>query len=90
MLISIVSILACLTSTVSLLPQVYKTYKTKSVDDLSSLMLWNFCACSLLWIVYGLLTDSATVWVTNIIMLIFSIILVYFKIRYGTKNEKAK
>jgi len=89
MLIFIVSVLACFTSTISLIPQVYKTYRTKSVDDLSSVMLWNFCLCSLLWIIYGLLTDSKTVWVTNVIMLVFSVILVYFKIRYdGKKSEQ--
>jgi len=85
MFIFIISFLACATSTVSLIPQVYKTYKSKSVDDLSTIMLWNFCLCSLLWIVYGLATDSITVWVTNVIMLIFSVMLVYFKIKYGGK-----
>lgn len=86
MFIFIISFLACATSTVSLVPQVYKTYKSKSVEDLSSVMLWNFCICSLLWIVYGITTDSITVWVTNVIMLIFSIILVYFKVKYERKK----
>lgn len=86
MFIFIMGTLACLTSTISLIPQIYKTYQTKSVEDLSSVMLWNFCICSLLWIVYGFTTDSATVWITNIIMLVCSIILVVFKLKYTGKD----
>ena len=87
MFIFIIGTLACITSTVSLVPQIYKTYQTKSVEDISSLMLWNFCACSVLWIIYGFSTGSITVWITNIIMLFCSIILLIFKIKYGPDNE---
>lgn len=86
MFIFIIGTLACLTSTISLVPQIYKSYKTKSVEDLSSIMLWNFCICSILWIVYGFTTESATVWITNVIMLVCSIILVVFKVRYGDND----
>ena len=82
MLISIIGFLAGLTSTISLLPQIYKTYKSKTTRDLSMIMLINFAICSILWIIYGHLTDTMSVAVTNVIMLICSIILIYFKWHY--------
>jgi len=86
MFLSIISVLACLTSTIALLPQIHKTYVTKSAEDLSSLMLWNFCLCSALWTAYGVMTYSKTVWITNVIMLIFSMWLIYLKFIYSKKN----
>ncbi|MBP9792185.1 MAG: hypothetical protein KBC27_03130 [Rickettsiales bacterium] len=82
MLITIIGFLAGLTSTISLLPQIYKTYTSKTTRDLSAIMLINFALCSLLWIIYGFLTNSMSVTITNIVMLICSVILVYFKLRY--------
>ena len=79
MLIAIIGFLAGLTSTISLVPQIYKTYLSKTTRDLSGIMLINFIICSILWIIYGVLTDTASVYLTNIIMLICSVILVYFK-----------
>jgi MtN3 and saliva related transmembrane protein len=80
------AILATFTSTISLVPQIYKTYKTKSASDLSTWMLINFVICSISWVVYGYLINSKTVLFTNILMSIFSFILAYFKWRY--KDEK--
>lgn len=82
MLISIIGFLAGLTSTISLVPQIYKTYKSKTTRDLSMIMLVNFVICSALWIAYGHLTDTMSVTLTNVIMLVCSIILIYFKWSY--------
>jgi MtN3 and saliva related transmembrane protein len=85
--ILIFSFLATFTSVVSLLPQIYKTYTTKSCDDISLFMLVNFSICSFSWVMYGVLTDSTTVWVANILMLLCEIIMIYMKLKYS-KNTK--
>ena len=82
MILVIVGFIAAFTSTISLIPQIYQTYKTKSVEDLSMLMLINFTICSISWIIYGFLTNTTSVWITNVIMTISSIFMLIFKIKY--------
>ena len=81
--ITIVGFIASFTSVISLIPQIIKSYKTKSVSDLSFLMLVNFLICSISWTLYGILIDDLSVLATNIVMTIFSFILLVFKIRYA-------
>jgi MtN3 and saliva related transmembrane protein len=64
--IDIIGAIASITSVIGFLPQIYKNHKTKSVEDLSALMLLNFFLCSLAWMVYGVLTDSLYVLITNV------------------------
>jgi MtN3 and saliva related transmembrane protein len=85
MLLMFIGFIALSTSTISLLPQIYRTYKTKSVEDISLLMLINFLVCSISWIVYGILTDTISVWLTNCIMTIFSIVLLVLKLKYKSQ-----
>lgn len=82
MLIAMIGFLAAFTSTVSLIPQIYKTYTTKSSKDLSYIMLINFFITSVLWITYGIMILSAAVYIANIIMLFFSIALMILKYIY--------
>lgn len=86
MLIYFIGALAAITSTISLFPQIYKTFKSKSAKDLSLLMLCNFFITSFLWVSYGLMIGSYAVWVTNIIMVISSIIMIFFKFRYKSSQ----
>ena len=81
-MINIIGFLAAFTSTISLLPQIYKTYRSRSAEDLSYLMLLNFFITSLLWTSYGMMIESIAVWGANIIMIIFSIILIVLKYSY--------
>jgi MtN3 and saliva related transmembrane protein len=82
MIISVIGFLAAFTSTISLLPQICKTYKLKSASDLSYLMLLNFFATSVLWTSYGVMISSFAVWGANIIMIICAIILLVLKYSY--------
>lgn len=85
MFLLIIGSIASITSTISLIPQVFQTYKTKSVADLSLLMLINFFICSICWVIYGITLEATSVWITNIIMLIFSALLIILKIKYRRK-----
>ena len=81
-MIEIFGFIASFTSVISLIPQIIKSYQTKSVTDLSLLMLINFLICSISWTIYGILIEAISVWATNIIMTIFSFILLVFKLQY--------
>lgn len=85
LIINISGFIASITSIIGLTPQIYKTYKTKSAHDLSSLMLWNYFICSLAWIIYGTYTDSSFVTYSNIIGLISSIISIIQKKYYDAR-----
>lgn len=63
--VDLIGMIASATSVAGFLPQIYKNQKTKSVSDLSALMLLNFFVCSLAWVVYGGLTGSTYVLLTN-------------------------
>ncbi len=88
MILSIISFVALITSTISLLPQIYHTYRSKSVEGLSMMMLINFLICSLSWIAYGCLTNARSVWITNCIMTLFSCVLIAFKIKFTAKVKQ--
>ncbi|MBT4963252.1 MAG: PQ-loop repeat-containing protein [Francisellaceae bacterium] len=82
-MIKIIGFLAAFTSTISLLPQIIKSHQTRSVNDLSYWMLVIFLITSVLWVVYGLLANSAAVFWANILMVIFSIWMITIKYYYA-------
>ena len=86
MLVNIVGFLACFTSTISLIPQIIKMFKTRSVDDLSTGMIINFLLSSIFWILYGYLIISWSVLLTNIFMLILAITMAFLKIKYSNNK----
>ena len=73
-LVNIFGSIALVTSFIGFIPQIYKTFKTKSAQDISFIMLYNFLICSLSWIIYGIYTDSDFVVYSNIVCLITSAI----------------
>ena len=81
----ILGLVAAVLTTMAFLPQVYKTWKTKSTDSLSFPMLLIFELGVLCWLVYGLLIESIPIVLANFITAISGFLLLYFKIRY--KNE---
>lgn len=75
---------ALITSLIGLLPQVYKTYITKSASDVSMLMLINFLICSIAWIGYGFITESSFVVYSNIVGFFTCIVSIFQKKYYET------
>ncbi len=60
----------------------YKAWQTKSVNDLSVWMLLLIMTSTILWIIYGFGIYSGPVIVGNIIVLILSILLLFFKLTF--------
>ncbi len=80
-------LLAALLTTIAFLPQLYKTWKTKSADDVSLFMLILFIIGLFCWIIYGLKINSIPILVANIITFIFNFSILILKITYSKKKE---
>jgi len=70
-------------TTISFLPQVIKTWKTRSTRDISGGMFTLFCAGIFLWILYGLSISSLPVIVSNVVTFILACIILALKLRNG-------
>jgi len=65
-----------------MVPQTWKMWRTKSVEDLSWGMLILFFLNCVFWLVYGTLTGAMPVAYVNAVALIVSITQIVFKYRY--------
>ncbi len=69
-------------TTVSFLPQVIKTWKSKSTHDISMGMFMTLCLGLLIWVVYGFSINSVPVILTNIISFILAFTVLILKIKH--------
>ncbi|MBS1553863.1 MAG: SemiSWEET transporter [Bacteroidota bacterium] len=69
-------------TTISFLPQVIKTWKSRSAKDLSLVMFSLFCAGILLWLIYGILIGSLPVILSNAFTLVLSSTILFFKLKF--------
>lgn len=68
---------------ISFIPQVIKSYKTKSVQDLSIWMIVATLTGTSFWIVYGALIKSKPIIIMNTIFLFVVSYQLYLKIKFG-------
>ena len=77
MIVAVLGVGASLLSTLSLLPQVVRTWRTRSAGDISAGWLITALVSMVLWILYGSLVGaSAVVWANALTFLQASLILV--------------
>lgn len=75
-------------SSVTFLPQVIKTWKTKSAADVSLLMFTFATISVIMWLVYGVILQNVPIIFTNSMVLFFSLVMLYFKFRYSGRQDK--
>ena len=85
--IDLFGFLAAFLTTIAFLPQLYKTWKTKSADDVSLIMLILFITGLMCWIIYGLNINSIPILVANVITFIFNFSILILKITYSKTKE---
>ena len=71
-------------TTISFVPQVVKTWRSKSAKDLSWSMFLLFWTGVLLWLIYGIAIDNIPIIIANAFTLILASIILYFKARFKT------
>jgi MtN3 and saliva related transmembrane protein len=79
---SLLGYVAAICTTVAFVPQVIKTYKSKSAKDLSLGMFSIFGAGVTLWMIYGILTNDMPVTLANAATLVLALVLLYFKMTF--------
>ncbi len=78
----ILGLVAASLTTIAYVPQVVKTWKSKSSKDLSLKMLLTFCVGVTLWLIYGVLEKDTPIIVANSLTLLLACILLFFKFRF--------
>jgi len=86
--IQILGLAAGSCTTVAFLPQVIKTWKSKSTKDVSLTMFLIASAGTTLWLGYGILIHSISIIGTNIIVLIFSVTMLYLIFKNRRTKER--
>jgi MtN3 and saliva related transmembrane protein len=80
--ITILGLVAASLSTLAFIPQVIKTWQTKSAKDLSFAMFFLMFTATALWLIYGLLMSALPIIVANATVLVLLAIILYFKLTY--------
>jgi MtN3 and saliva related transmembrane protein len=78
----LLGLVAGLLTTISFVPQVVKTWRSRSAKDLSLVMFLLYCAGVFLWTIYGIRINELPVILWNIITLILAAVILFFKIRF--------
>lgn len=74
---------AGITTAIALLPQVMKSWQTKSTQDISLSWTLIYTFSMILWVVYGILLRQVPMMATLSIELLLYVILLTLKIKHG-------
>ncbi|MBW4545982.1 MAG: SemiSWEET transporter [Symplocastrum torsivum CPER-KK1] len=80
--IDILGYIAATLTTIAFLPQVLKTWRSRSAKDVSLVMMITFSIGVFLWLLYGLAIQAMPVILANTTTLILALLIVILKIRY--------
>ena len=78
----ILGLIAAILTTAAFVPQVYKTWKTKSVDDISLTMYSVLFVGLILWLIYGISLNSLPIIIANSVTGVLVLLVIIFKFRY--------
>jgi len=70
-------------TTTALIPQLIKTWKTKSTRDISLGMFVTLCSGIFCWLIYGFLIDEEPVILWNAITLLLALSILGMKLKYN-------
>ncbi len=80
---AVIGLIAGACTTISFLPQVIKTIRTKETKGLSMIMYLVLATGIFLWTIYGILIESLPVILANAISFVLATIVLILKIKYG-------
>ena len=81
-MIQAIGFTAALLTASAFLPQVIKSWRTRSVGDLSAVMLLSQGSGVTLWILYGAAIRSTPIIISNTLTLLLVLLLAFLKVRY--------
>ncbi|MGJ5630747.1 SemiSWEET transporter [Nostoc sp. CALU 1950] len=80
--LTVLGLAAATITTISFLPQMFKTWQTKSAKDVSFVTLITFISGIFLWLIYGIYLQSLPIILANAVTLVFNLIILWLKIKY--------
>ncbi len=81
--VTLIGLAAAFCTTAAFLPQVVRTWQTRSTKDLSLGMFLVMTTGVLLWLIYGLFLHDVPLIAANGVTFLLSGTILYFKLRYG-------
>lgn len=81
-LLTLLGLAAGALTTIAFVPQVIKTWKSKSAEDLSLGMYSIFCTGVVLWLIYGLIKWDIPIIAANAVTFSLAMTILYFKLVY--------
>jgi MtN3 and saliva related transmembrane protein len=81
-LIIALGLIGAILTTVTLLPQLIKTFRTRSTKDISAGMFALFVTDFFIWLIYGILIKDIPLIIANSFALVEAIVILIFKIIY--------
>ena len=81
-LLTILGLIAGALTTVAFLPQVIKTWKSKSAKDFSFGMLITFSMGLLLWLIYGICKQELPIILANLVTLCLNVTIIILKMKF--------
>ena len=79
----IIGLVAAFCTTVAFVPQVVRTWKSRSTEDISLGMFSFYSTGIFAWLVYGLMIGDIPLIASNGVTFVLSLIMLGFKLRYG-------
>jgi MtN3 and saliva related transmembrane protein len=73
-------------TSITFLPQVYKSWQSKSVGDLSIWMILIVLTSTIVWLVYAFAIHSGPVISANLVVLVLTLVLLYFKLTFKKQS----
>jgi MtN3 and saliva related transmembrane protein len=84
----IIGIAAGILTAASMLPQVFKTLKTKKAEHVSPLMLVILICGVALWMVYGIIKKDLPIILTNGFSLLVNLVMLFLRWKYRKGSDE--
>ena len=81
----ILGLVAGTLSCITFVPQIFKTWQSKSVKDISVMSFTIVVVSTIIWLAYGIIKNLPSVILTNVIVCMSAIIMLVLKWRYSKK-----
>ena len=82
-LTTLIGLVAAFCTTIAFIPQVVRTWKSRSTEDISLGMFVFYAAGVFAWLVYGLLIRDIPLIASNAVTFALALTMLGFKLRYG-------
>lgn len=87
MLWTIIGAIAATLTMFSFVPQIFRSFKTKSVKDVSPVTLFQLSAGVCLWMVYGIARQDPIIIIANAVTLVTLAELIFLYFKFGKSGQ---